>query len=132
MPKQKTEPYQWPKSGGLLLQWMLRDYIRWLFPQLGAAYIPPEGVKDFTLGEQNASEGEQPQPFRPRSASGPVLKSDLINFKDYVFQAIGIEAAKNPYQLKVRCSLIFVNDLRRLHAHIVFLISKKRQANPTS
>lgn len=111
---------------------MLREYIRWLFPQLGAAYIPPQGVRDFTLGQQNQNQGRQPQPFRPRSATGPVLKTDLQAFKDHVFQAIGTEAEKNPLPLTTRCTLVFIPDLKRLHQHIVFLIGKKRQAAANS
>jgi len=128
MARPKTEPFQWRRSNGLLMQSMLREYMRWLFPQLGAAYIPPQGVRDFTLGEQNRNEGKQPEPFRPRAATGPVLKKDLQTFKDYVFAAIGAEAVKNPHQLTTRCALVFVPDFKRLHAHIVFLIAKKRQA----
>jgi hypothetical protein len=127
-PKQKTEPYRWGKSTGLLHQWMLRDYIRWLFPQLGAAYEPPQGVKDFTLGQQATTDGKQPEPFRPRSARGPVFKRDLEKFKDYVFLALAPESDKNPFQLTTRCTLAFVPDLQRLHQHLLFLLSKKRQA----
>ena len=128
MAARKTEPFQWRASKGLLTQAMLREYMRWLFPQLGAAYIPPQGVRDFTLGEQNPNEGKQPEPFRPRAASGPVFRKDLQKFKDYVFLALGTEAEKHPYQLTTRCVLVFIPDFKRLHAHLVFLISKKRQS----
>ena len=126
MTKKRKEPFQWRKSTGLLTQAMLREYIRWLFPQLGALYIPPQGVRDFTLGEQNRNAGKQLDPYKPRAATGPVLKKDLQTFKDFVFLAIGTEAIKNPYQLTSRCTLIFVPEFKRLHTHIVFLIAKKR------
>jgi hypothetical protein len=126
--KQKPEPYRWGKSTGLLQQWMLRDYIRWLFPQLGAAYEPPQGVRDFTLGKQSATDGKQPEPFRPRTARGPVFKRDLEKFKNYVFLALAPESDKNPFQLTTRCALAFVPDLQSLHLHIIFLLSKKRRA----
>lgn len=125
--KQKPEPYRWGKSTGLLQQWMLRDYIRWLFPQLGAAYEPPQGVRDFTLGQQSPTTGKQPEPFRPRAARGPVFKRDLEKFKDYVFLALAPESDKNPFQLTTRCALAFVPDLQRLHLHLIFLLSKKRR-----
>lgn len=128
MAKKKTEPFQWKASAGILTQPMLREYMRWLFPQLGAAYIPPHGVRDFTLGEQNRNAGKQPQPFRPRASIGPVMKNDLILFKNYVFDAIGSESNKNPYQIVTRCSLVFVAEFKKLHAHIVFIIAKKRAA----
>ena len=128
MARPKTEPFQWRSSNGLLMQSMLREYMRWLFPQLGAAYIPPQGVRDFTLGEQNRNEGKQPEPFRPRAATGPVMKADLQKFKDYVFEALGAEAAKHPFQLTTRCALVFIPDFKRLHQHIVFVLAKKRQA----
>lgn len=124
--KKKTEPFQWKSSTGLFTQPMLREYIRWLFPQMGAAYIPPQGVRDFTLGEQNRNAGKQPQPFQPRSATGPVLKNDLIIFKNFVFDAIGYEATKAPFQIITRCTLIFIEDFKKLHYHIIFLIGKKR------
>lgn len=132
MTKQKTEPYQWAKSSGLLMQWMLRDYMRWLFPQLGASYIPPQGVKDFTLGEQNASEGRQPEPFRPRASTGPVLRQDLQRFADYCFEALQPYSDQAPYRLGLRCALCFVPDLQRLHQHLVMLIGKTRLAESKS
>jgi hypothetical protein len=126
-PKQKTEPYRWGKSTGLLHQWMLRDYIRWLFPQLGAAYEPPQGVKDFTLGQQSATDGKQPEPFRPRASSGPVLLTDLHRFREYVFEALEPVASQNPMPLKTSCTLVFIPDFKRLHNHIQLLLKLHRR-----
>ena len=128
MARRKTEPFQWRKSAGLLTQAMLREYVRWLFPQLGALYIPPQGVRDFTLGEQSRNAGKQLEPYKPRTATGPVLRKDLKAFSDFVFEAIGSEAVKNPYQLTGRCALIFIPEFKRLHSHIIFLLAKKRLA----
>ena len=128
MARQKTEPFAWGKTTGLLQQWMLRDYIRWLFPQLGAAYIPPLGVKDFTLGQQDRTEGQQPLPYQPRKSAGIVLRRDLIEFKDYVFEALRPESDKNPYTLSLPTSLVFVRDVQQLHTQILLLLSKKRRA----
>jgi hypothetical protein len=128
MARQKTEPFAWGKTTGLLQQWMLRDYIRWLFPQLGAAYIPPLGVKDFTLGEQDRLDGRQPLPFQPRTSSGVVFSRDLVEFKDYVFAALRPESDKNPYTLSLPTRLVFVRDVQKLHTQILLLISKKRRA----
>ena len=126
MARRKTEPFQWRKSDGLLTQAMLREYIRWLFPQLRALYIPPQGVRDFTLGEQNRNEGKQLAPYKPRAAFGPVMKKDMEAFKDFVFEALGAEASKNPFQLTAKCALVFVPEFKKLHSHIIFLIGKKR------
>lgn len=126
MARTKPEPFQWRASKGLLTQGMLREYIRWLFPQLGALYVPPQGVRDFTLGEQSRNAGKQLDPFKPRAATGPVLRRDLQAFKDFVFLALGNVAMKNPYQLTGRCTLIFIPEFKRLHTHIIFLIAKKR------
>ena len=128
MAARKTQPFEWTASTGLLMQSMLREYMRWLFPQLGAAYIPPQGVRDFTLGEQNPNDGKQPQPFRPARAAGLVLRPDLHAFTDHVFEALGTEAVQNPYPLSLPIVLVFVSDLKALHEHILFLIGKKRQA----
>jgi hypothetical protein len=110
-----------------MLQSHLREYMRWLFPQLGRHYIPPGGVKDYTAAANPAKGEKQPEPFRPRSSSGPVLLSDLQRFKDYVFEALEPVASQNPMPLKTRCTLILIPEFKRLHQHIQLLLKLKRR-----
>lgn len=128
MGRKKEEPFLWRKSSGLLHQWMLREYIRWLFPQLGRAYEPPQGVIDFTAPNVSRLAGKQPEPFRPRRASGPVLRRDLEAFAAYCFEALEPYSERNPYRVRTRCALAFVPDLRRLHEHLMDLLLMQRRA----
>jgi hypothetical protein len=128
MARQKTEPFQWRKSTGLMHQAMLREYIRWLFPQLGRNYEPPQSVRDFTAAARPRNEGRQPQPYRPGKATGPLMRADLQRFATYVFDAIGQEAERNPFPVTTRSTLVFVPEFKKLHAHILFLLRKKRHA----
>jgi hypothetical protein len=132
MARLKTEPFAWRSSRGLLQQAMLREYVRWLFPQLGRAYEPPMGVKDFTAASVSRFSGRQPQPFRPRASTGPVLRQDLQRFADYCFEALKPYSDQAPYRLGLRCALCFMPDLKRLHQHLVMLIAKKRLAESKS
>lgn len=132
MVRKREEPFQWRQSRGLLHQWMLREYMRWLFPQLGRAYEPPQGVRDYTAPEVSRLAGEQPEPFRPRAASGPVLRSDLEAFAAYCFEALEPYSERNPYKVRPRCRLTFITDLRRLHAHLMDLLTMKRRAEQTA
>lgn len=132
MARLKTEPFPWRSSRGVLHQGMLREYVRWLFPQLGRAYEPPMGVQDFTAAAVSKFHGRQPQPFRPRASAGPVLRQDLQRFADYCFEALKPYSDQAPYRLGLRCSLCFVPDLKRLHQHLVMLIGKKRLAESKS
>lgn len=134
MAKQKTEPFAWRSSTGLMHQWMLREYIRWLFPQLGTAYQPPQSVRDFTATAKPLNAGKKQEPYKPGKATGPLFLSDLKRFAAYVFAAIGPESDRNPYQIRSGCTLVFIPEFKRLHRHLTFLIAKKRQteANATS
>lgn len=132
MARQKTEPFAWRKSTGLMQQAMLREYIRWLFPQLGRNYEPPQSVRDFTAAALPRNQGKKQEPYRPGKASGPVMRADLKRFAAYVFEAIGQEAERNPFPIVTRCTLVFVPEFKKLHAHILFLIGKKRQADQRS
>ncbi len=124
----KTEPFVWRNSQGLLLQPMLRDYLRWILPQIGRQYEPPEGVRDFTAAAVSRFDGKQPEPFRPRAAAGPVLRADMVKFAEYCFEAMSPLAEQNPYVLKrAGCVLVFVPEFKRLHGHLLELVRKKRQ-----
>jgi len=132
MARPKTEPFVWRESAGVLHQWMLREYIRWLFPQLGRSYEPPMGVRDFTTAAQSRNAGKQPQPFRPRAAAGPVLRQDLQAFADYALEALRPYSDRSPWHPRRGITLCFVPDLRDLHRHLIQLIAKKRLAQTSS
>lgn len=123
----KQEPFAWRRSDGLFTQPMLREYIRWLFPQLGLAYQPPQGVKDYSAAAVSTTKTKQPEPFRPRAASGPVLKSDLQKFAAYVFAALRPVSDQNPFPITSPTVLIFIPTFKRLHTHFLFLLRKHRQ-----
>lgn len=128
MARLKTEPFQWAKQDGVLTQSMLREYIRWLFPQLGRAYEPPRGVIDYTASARSRLEGKQPPPFRPRTARGVVLRTDLEKFAAYCFEALQPFADRQPYQHRPATCLAFIRDLKRLNHHLLQLILAKRRA----
>ena len=129
MARQKTEPFTWRKSTGLMQQAMLREYVRWLFPQLGTSYEPPQSVRDFTAAAKPRNQGKQQEPYRPGKATGPVMRADLQRFATYVFEAIGQEAERNPFPITTRSTLVFVPEFKKLHTHLIFLIGKKRHAD---
>lgn len=129
MARRKTEPFAWRRSAGVLHQWMLREYIRWLFPQLGRTYEPPLGVRDFTAAATSRFAGKQPQPFRPRASIGPVLRRDLQDFTGYCMEALRPYSEHAPYLPPRGSTLVFVPDLMHLHRHLMTLIDKKRQAS---
>lgn len=128
MARLKSEPFQWTKSTGVLTQSMLREYIRWLFPQLGRAYVPPRGVIDFTAAARSRLEGKLPEPFRPRTARGVVLRADLEKFAAYCFEALQPFSDQRPYRHKPATCLAFISDLKRLNQHLLELILAKRRA----
>lgn len=132
MARLKTEPFQWAKQDGVLTQSMLREYIRWLFPQLGRAYEPPRGVIDYTAAARSRLEGKQPPPFRPRKASGVVLRSDLERFAAYCFEALQPFSDQRPYRHKPATCLAFVLDLKKLNQHLLDLIMAKRRAEQSN
>lgn len=127
--KQKTEPFQWKNSQGLMTQAMLREYLRWILPQLGRRYEPPDGVKDYTAAATSRFQGKQPEPFRPRASTGPVFRSDLRKFADYCFEALTPYSDRNPYLIPGGCILIFVPEFKKLHAHLLDLIRMQRAAS---
>ena len=123
----KPEPFAWRQSSGVMLQSHLREYIRWLFPQLGRHYIPPGGVRDYTVAANPNKAEKQPEPFRPRASSGPLLLTDLHRFRDYVFAALEPVSSQNPLPLKTSCALVFIPDFKRLHNHILLLLKLHRR-----
>src|SRR5690349_523650 len=98
MQRSKTEPFQWSKRTGIVPFWLLRDYARWLFPQLGRQW-QAEGVMDFT---QQSQDKKSIKPYQFPKASGPVMFRHFTGFAEYVFQALGKFAAKEPYKWQKR------------------------------
>ncbi len=132
MPRQKTEPFVWRTSTGLMHQWMLREYMRWLFPQLGASYEPPLSVRDFTATARPLHQGKKQEPFRPGKATGPLFTADLKRFATYCFDALTPESERHPYQIRSTSALVFIPEFKRLHRHLTFLIAKARQREQTT
>lgn len=128
-PKKKLEEYRWQSSRGVLQMWMLRDYARWLFPQIGRKW-EAEGILDFTLPEK--VEDKPANIYRFPKSTGPVLRRELAHFRDYVFAALKPQSDRMPYQWPRSLALIFVADLRHLHTHIQSVLKKHREetANP--
>lgn len=84
-PRRPPKPYQWPSADGLLHMHELRDYARWLFPQLDREWASP-GVRDFTLKPE--VQGKKAEPYRFPKSKGPCFMRDLIHFAAYVIPAL--------------------------------------------
>lgn len=144
------KPYQWPARGGAVQMWQLRDYARWLFPQLDKEWASP-GVKDFTLKPE--VQGKKAEPYQFPKSKGVCLMRHLKHFGAYVIPTLkasiqdtqvtvaeeGVEffreVSYGPQQAKPKdefrwphqTGLAFVSDLQALDRYLQPLLTLKAQ-----
>lgn len=121
------QPYQWPKSSGLLTARLLRDYMTWLATKLDLEWESPGVIKrPSRRSDQKPKEKVKPYQFR-KSRGLLTIQKDIRPFARYVLAKLKPWSDRHPFLPRRKEGLALVQDLRAFADHVNLLLKKKKE-----